>query len=49
MFWEVAKCQLPNREAATDRVYAFHASRFFEHIEPIMGAGQRNAHPLPAL
>jgi uncharacterized HAD superfamily protein len=39
MFWEVPKANLASREAATERVYAFHASRYFEEqIEPIAGA-----------
>jgi len=38
MFWEVPKCGLASREEATDRVYEFHASRFFAQIEPLRGA-----------
>ena len=39
MFWEVPKAKLASREAATERVYAFHASRYFEEqVEPIAGA-----------
>lgn len=36
-FWEVPKCGLASREEAMERVYAFHASPFFEQIEPIFG------------
>jgi uncharacterized HAD superfamily protein len=38
LFWEVAKAGLASREAATERVYEFHASRYFGHIEPLRGA-----------
>ena len=38
MFWEVPKCRLASRESAMERVYEFHASPFFEQIEPIPGA-----------
>ena len=38
MFWEVPKARLADRQAATERVYAFHASRFFDQIEPYRGA-----------
>jgi uncharacterized HAD superfamily protein len=37
-FWEVPKAELPTREAAVDRVYAFHGSRFFDEIEPFHDA-----------
>ena len=38
MFWEVPGCGLVDREAATARVYAFHASAHFDRIRPITGA-----------
>lgn len=38
MFWEVPKAKLENREAATERVYAFHASKYFDQIEPFSDA-----------
>ena len=38
MFWEVPGTKLGSREEAQDRVYAFHASRYFTQIEPIPGA-----------
>ena len=38
MFWQVPKAKLATREAATERVYAFHASEHFGRIEPIEGA-----------
>lgn len=38
MFWEVPKAKLADREAATERVYAFHASHYFDQIEPFPDA-----------
>ena len=38
MFWEVKGTRLANREAALDRVYEFHASKYFAQIEPLNGA-----------
>ena len=39
MFWEVEGCKLASREAATSRVYEFHASDFFtQSIRPLPGA-----------
>jgi len=35
---EVPKAKLASREEATERVYAFHASKYFARIEPIPGA-----------
>lgn len=38
MFWEVPKAKLADRDAATERVYAFHASKYFDQIEPFSDA-----------
>ena len=38
MFWEVPKAKLASREASIERVYAFHASKYFREIEPLQGA-----------
>jgi len=38
MFWQVPKAELEDREAATERVYAFHASEYFDQIEPFSDA-----------
>lgn len=38
MFWEVPATKLATREAATDAVYAFHASKHFRAIAPVTGA-----------
>ena len=37
-FWLVPKCGLADRQAATERVYDFHASPYFDEIEPLPGA-----------
>lgn len=36
-FWLVPKCQLAVKEDATDRVYEFHATPFFDTVAPIPG------------
>ena len=38
MFWQVPKARLASREASIERVYEFHASKYFARIEPIPGA-----------
>lgn len=38
MFWEVPKTNLKDRDAAIERVYAFHASRYFDQIEAFADA-----------
>ena len=34
MFWEVKKARLKSREEAVERVYEFHASKYFRNIKP---------------